>query len=236
MPRSYDVSAEFYDLLQATDFLATAQRLLDRWLGAPRVGVLDVGAGTGIATGLLARRVGVTVHAVEPSASMRAVLLSRLAGRPELLSHVRVHTGPIQRLGLHGAVDFALCLNTLSSMDAVARASALAALARATVPGGRLVVQRPPSDLGLARYDLPAWQLGGDTYTGEVTCVQTSADGVQWRFAYRVIRAETIIRTEIETFDGHLVSVDTFAAELATAGFSPIDADTPDIVIARRDS
>ncbi len=234
MSRSYDVSAEFYDLLQATEFLATAERLLDRWLGAPRVGVLDVGAGTGIATGLLARRVDVTVHAVEPSASMRAVLLSRLAGRPELLAHVRVHAVPIQRFGLIGAVDFALCLNTMSSMDAPTRASALAVLARATVPGGRLVVQRPPSECGPSRRDLPAWRLGGDTYTGEMTAERTSEDVVRWRFTYRVIRAETILRSEIETFDGHLVSADTFAAELATAGFVAVDEDTPDIVIARR--
>ena len=234
MARSYAVTAEFYDLLQATDFLATAERLLDRWLGEPLVGVLDVGAGTGIATGLLARRVSVTVHAVEPAASMRAVLLSRLAGRPELLSRVRLHARPVQRLGLHRAADFALCLNTMSSLDATDRASALDALARAIVRGGTLVVQRPPDSAGAPRYDLPTWQLGGDTYSGEVACTATADDLVQWRFTYRVSRGATILRTEIETFDGHLASADAFAAQLTAAGFMPVDSDTPDVVIARR--
>jgi len=83
--RSYEVTAEFYDLLQATRYVQRADAVLSRWLGRPRVGALDVGAGTGLATELLAKRCDVTVHAVEPTRSMRTVLLSRLAGRPELL-------------------------------------------------------------------------------------------------------------------------------------------------------
>ncbi|MFD0592531.1 hypothetical protein ACFQZ4_08155 [Catellatospora coxensis] len=46
MGQAYAVTAEFYDLLQATEHLAVTGRLLDRWLGSPEVGVLDVGAGT----------------------------------------------------------------------------------------------------------------------------------------------------------------------------------------------
>ena len=42
MGQAYAVTAEFYDLLQATEHLAVTGRLLDRWLGRPEVGVLDV--------------------------------------------------------------------------------------------------------------------------------------------------------------------------------------------------
>lgn len=111
MSGPYAATAEFYDLLQATGYLAVAERLLDRWLGVPQLGVLDIGAGTGIATALLAGRCDVTVHAVEPAANMRAVLLSRLAGRTDLLERVRVHAGPAQRLGLRQVADAANCLN-----------------------------------------------------------------------------------------------------------------------------
>lgn len=234
MPEAYGVTAEFYDLLQATEQLGVAERLLDRWLGTPRVGVLDIGAGTGLATNLLARRCRVLVHAVEPAAGMRAVLLSRLAGHPDLLSRVRVHARPVQDLGLAGAADFAWCLNTMAELDPPSRAAALAALATALVPGGTLVVQRPPTHAVDERRDLPSWRLGGDLYTGEVTTTSTGPDTVRWRFDYRVSRDGALIRAETEMFDGHLAAESAFADELAAAGFRVVGADTPDIVVARR--
>ncbi|GAA1421342.1 class I SAM-dependent methyltransferase [Catellatospora coxensis] len=234
MGQAYAVTAEFYDLLQATEHLAVTGRLLDRWLGSPEVGVLDVGAGTGLATNQLARRCSVTVHAVEPAASMRAVLLSRLAGQAEVLPRVRVYARNVQDLGLTGVADFAWCLNTMAGLDRSERAAALRALARALVPGGRLVVQRPPTRAAADRRDLPSWRLGGDLYTGEVSTTPVGADRVRWRFSYRVSRDGALVREETEVFDGHLATESGFDAELTEAGFTVVGADEPDIVVARR--
>ncbi|WP_155375774.1 class I SAM-dependent methyltransferase [Catellatospora vulcania] len=234
MGQAYAVTAEFYDLLQAAEQLAVSGRLLDRWLGSPEVGVLDVGAGTGLAVSLLARRCAVPVHAVEPAASMRAVLLSRIAGQSEVLPRVRVHARNVQDLGLVGVADFAWCLNTMAGLDVSDRAAALRALATALVPGGRLVVQRPPAHAADGRRDLPSWQLGGDLYSGEVVTTPVGADRVRWRFSYRVSREGALVREETEVFDGHLATESGFDAELAAAGFTVVGADDPDIVIARR--
>lgn len=234
MTGSYDVTAEFYDLLQATQYLEVAERLLGRWLGDPQVGVLDVGAGTGLATALLARRCEVLVHAIEPAAAMRTVLLSRLAGRPEVLSRVRVHAGGIQQLGLTQVADFAWCYNMMASLDCAGRAAGLAALARAVVRGGTLVIQRPPSKAGPGRSDLPAWHLGGDVYTGEVTCTPVGPRLVRWRFTYRVTRDDILVRQESEVFDGHLASAREMESELGDAGFAVVDSDAPNVVIAKR--
>lgn len=234
MGQAYAVTAEFYDLLQAAEQVGVTERLLDRWLGHPEVGVLDVGAGTGLATARLARRCPVLVHAVEPAGVMRAVLLSRLAGQPDLLARVRVHARAVQELGLHNVADFGWCLNTMAELDAAERAGALAALADAVVPGGRLVVQRPPSEAADSRRDLPSWRLGGDLYTGEVTTVRTGPRGVRWRFDYRVSRDGALVREASEVFDGHLATEPEFEAELNAAGFTAVAGDTPDIVIAQR--
>ena len=234
MSHPYQVTAEFYDLLQATRLEGLAQRLLGRWLGSPKVGVIDAGAGTGLVTAMLARRCQVTVHAIEPAAGMRAILLSRLAGHPDDLARVRVHARRIEELGLREVADFGWCVNTLACLDEAARAGALAALARAMVRGGTLVLQRPPTHHGPPRADLPRLELGGDTYSGEVVCTPMEADRVQWRFVYRVSRGDALIREVSETFTGYLATEAQFGQQLDDAGFVAVAADEPDVVIAKR--
>jgi SAM-dependent methyltransferase len=234
MSQPYQVTAEFYDLLQATRLDGLAQRLLGRWLGSPKVGVIDAGAGTGLVTAMLAGRCDVTVHAIEPAAQMRAILLSRLAGHPDELARVRVHARGIEELGLREVADFAWCFNTLACLDKDARAGALAALARAMVRGGTLVLQRPPTHLGPPRADLPRLELGGDVYSGEVVCTELAADRVQWRFVYRVSRGDALIREATEAFTGYLASEAEFGQQLDDAGFTTVAADEPDVIIARR--
>jgi len=231
---AYDVTAEFYDVLQAPKYLRTAERLLDRWLARPRIGVLDVGAGTGLATRLLARRTQVIVHAVEPSAQMRAVLLSRLAGHADLSSRVRVHAEPIQRLDLCGAADFALCLNTMGMFAIADRRAAMSSLARALVPGGTLVVQRPPESIRYGVKDLPTWELGGDMYGGHVAAAPAGEGIVEWRFTYRVSRDGEVVREATEAFTGYLVTAAAFGAELEAAGFTLIGDDRPHVAVAHR--
>jgi SAM-dependent methyltransferase len=230
----YQVTAEFYDLLQATHYVRVAQRLLGRWLGEPKVGIVDAGAGTGLVTAMLARQCEVTVHAIEPAAGMRAIMLSRLAGRPDELAKVRVHAHGIEELGLTEVADFAWCFNTLASLDSAARAAALAALAKAMVRGGTLVLQRPPARTGRRRRDLPRWELGGDIYSGEVTCTQVGIDSVQWHFVYRVSRDDTLFREASETFTGYLATEAEVDCQLDEAGFIIAGADEPEVVVARR--
>jgi SAM-dependent methyltransferase len=229
---SYAATAEFYDLLQATEHLALAERLARRWLGRPGVGVLDVGAGTGLATAMLARMVTVPVHAVEPAEPMRSVLLSRLAARPDLLAHVRVHARPIQELGLRGVADAALCLNTMGCLDSGERAAALTAIRDALVPGGVLIVERPPDALGEARRSLPSWHLGGDVYGGEVLTTPAGPGRLRWRFIYRVRRGGALLREVHEDFTGYLTTLAGFSSEVEQAGFDPSYVDDP-VVIAR---
>lgn len=234
MPREYAVTAEYYDLLQAREYLGVAERLAERWLGEPRVGVLDAGAGTGLSTVVFAHACDVVVHAIEPAAPMRTVLLSRLAGRPELADRVRVYACGMQELGLTGVADSAWCLNTMASLDRSDRADGLAAIRTALVPDGVLVVQRPPAAMPPASAMLPPWRLGGDLYGADVTCEPVAPGRIRWRFAYRVSRDGKVLREAAEEFDGFLVAAEQFDAEVRAAGFEPFETDEPDIVVARR--
>ena len=89
----FDVSAEFAAMFLATGpgLPAGVPRALDGIVaGLPLV---DLGAGTGLATVALADAFpGTGIVAVEPSRAQRTALMTRLAGRPDL--HARVTVVP----------------------------------------------------------------------------------------------------------------------------------------------
>ncbi|MCX4706409.1 hypothetical protein [Streptomyces sp. NBC_01373] len=101
-PDDYAVSAEFYDVLQARQDEIRVHHLYGRDAGRARLGVLDIGAGTGRVTmmSLMESRVG--VHAVEPARAMPAPLMTRLASLPtELRERVTVHPQTLEEAALH---------------------------------------------------------------------------------------------------------------------------------------
>ncbi len=229
----YEVTAEFYDLLHAASYRASSSRLLGRWMGSPRHGVLDVGAGTGIVTELIAERCSQPIYAVEPAAPMRVALLTRLASNALLRQRVTVHAGRLQDLGLVGVADLAICLNVVPNLPSGERLGLFSALAGAVVPGGRLLLQRPYDHLPQPLEVLSAASLGTDQYGATVHCDQVGADRVQWRFTYQVRRDGTVVREERESFEGTLVSRPQVVAELGEAGFEVCDEDG-DVLVGYR--
>lgn len=79
----YDCSVEYIHLLSAPMWTTMRPRLASALHGVDPAGgpLLDLGAGTGLATDVLLDTLVNDVVAVEPSAALRAVLLARMAGR-----------------------------------------------------------------------------------------------------------------------------------------------------------
>lgn len=113
---TYAVSAEFYDLLQAERDEARVRRLYSGDVVNARLGVLDVGAGTGRVTLMSLMESQVPVHAVEPTRAMRSPLMTRLASLPaDLRMRVTVHPHTLDAAGLHEVADVAICHNTVAA-------------------------------------------------------------------------------------------------------------------------
>jgi len=91
------VSAPFYDLFHESWYVPKIRRGLSSLLAGVRRSILEVGAGTGLVTASLADWTPAEIFALEPSAAMRAVLLSRLSSRPDLLGGLLVFTGHDER-------------------------------------------------------------------------------------------------------------------------------------------
>ncbi|WP_033442337.1 class I SAM-dependent methyltransferase [Saccharothrix sp. NRRL B-16314] len=220
---AYDVSAEFYDVLQERRDHARARDRFGAAARRARTGVIDVGAGTGIVADVLVRATTAPVHAIEPADAMRAFLLDRLAGMaPRDRARVTVHPCPAQDFRLHRSADLAVAANVVQCLSPEDRRATWRALAEALVPGGLLLFDPPPESLERpGQWRLPPVHAGEDVYSAHVT--STPEDGVQrLHYTYRVHRAGTLVREEHEAFTVWPASRATVTAELEDAGFTPV--------------
>ncbi len=72
------ISFPFYDLFQENGHVPEIRKKLPPLLAGVRRSVLEIGAGSGLITTSLAEWIPAEIFALEPSAGMRAVPLSRL--------------------------------------------------------------------------------------------------------------------------------------------------------------
>ncbi|MGK4583961.1 class I SAM-dependent methyltransferase [Kitasatospora sp. HPMI-4] len=232
---AYAVSAEFYDVLHGAQYRRHALALSGP-AAAARVGIVELGAGTGLVTGVLVDASSVPVHAVEPAAAMRTVLLSRLAAAgPEALGRVTVHTCRAQQLDLPARADLAVCFRVIAGLPPAERREVWRALADCLLPGGLLFVDRPPAALpaGPGRRRAGRARVGSDVYTAWLT-ERTESDRIRLDYLYLVHRRGREIRRARETFHQWPLTDEELARELGEAGFRPQDGRSPDVLRLRR--
>ncbi|MFG3142824.1 class I SAM-dependent methyltransferase [Streptomyces sp. NPDC048211] len=229
----YSVSAEFYDVLQARQDAIRVGELYGADVRNARVGVLDVGAGTGRVTLMSLDESRVGVHAVEPSRAMRAPLMSRLASLPvEARARVTVHGETLDEAELYGVADVAICHNTVAGLPPAARHTLWPALARALVPGGSVLLQLPPSRLPEEETVrvFPPQRIGWHEYGGRM--VMSAYGGrIRTRFDYRVCEAGRVLREHTETFWMWPTSRAELTVELERHGFVRLrERDDPSVL------
>ncbi len=224
----YQVTAEFYDLLHGADYQRRARRSLSGSAARARLAILEVGAGSGLVTTVLAEESSVPVHAVEPALPMRALLLSRLADTTEpVRRQVTVYADAVQDVGLHAMADLAICVNVASCWDPEQRRIVWRAIARALTPGGALVLDRPleRADLVEQPAECTTVALGSDEYCGRIRVVGRGGDRARMDVSYRIRRRGVVLRAASESFDMWVLGRRELLAELAEAGLHPRSED-----------
>ncbi|MET8558797.1 class I SAM-dependent methyltransferase [Streptomyces sp. NPDC004959] len=218
---AYRTTAEFYDILQAE----RDSRLVAEWYGArvaaARGAVVDVGAGSGTVSLMALARSGAPVHAVEPSAAMRSLLLTRLAwSRADRRARVTVHPGTLPDADIpESSAEVVVCHNVVPTLDDAARRELWEATARVLEPGGLLLLDRPraraPREAEVAVFT-PV-RVGADTYEGEVR--ETACEeGAELAFTYTVRRGERVVRRRGERFLTRMLPLEVLTGELAACG------------------
>ncbi|MER5220032.1 methyltransferase [Streptomyces flaveus] len=228
----YGAAAEFYDLLAAPAW-ARLGPLLRRALEGvdPAHGpLLDVGAGTGLATEAAAEAVpGARILAVEPSAGMRIALSTRLACRPALADRVTVTAGTLHDARLPRRLCAAVVLGVVGHLDTAERASLWRLLSQRLAPGAPAVVDvldrtapptRAPLRLATRRVgdlDYESWSEGAD-------------DG--WTLTYRVRDGQTVVREHAVPLPWSGIGIEALTEEAGAAGFvcTPL---APDFAVFR---
>lgn len=209
----YAPLAEFYDVL-AIGFVEALRGPVARALvGADAsVGaVLDIGAGTGLSTLLVADALPeAPILAIEPSPTLRAILTSRIAARADLRGRVTVVPNRFAECAaqLPDQVGGAVLLGSLGHLQDAERRELWKFLARALGRGCPAVLQllapERPEVHPFKRY--ASEQIGRRTYEGWSAAEPAGAHSMQWTMTYRILE------------NGHLLDERTVRQDYVTLG------------------
>ncbi|MGE4365427.1 MAG: class I SAM-dependent methyltransferase [Mycolicibacterium sp.] len=217
---AYEGMGEFHDLFM-TDVggglrpaLASAFADLD-----PVATVLDLGAGTGIGTRLLARSTPAQVIAIEPSLTMRAVLLARVADDAELVDRVSVLAGAAPDIlnEVAGPVAGFVCAHMLGHLTAPQRQQTFARLSALLEPDGIGIITLPRTpDPAEAPVVEESTRIGRHRYLARHQATQSE---------YLVLDGDRILRQETFPSSWEPPTLDQLHNELRQAGLHLADGD-----------
>jgi precorrin-6B methylase 2 len=231
----YSASAEYLHLLSVPTWTDLRPRLAAALAGTDRHAgpVLELGAGTGLGTDVLLDALECDVLAVEPSASLRGVLLARLADRGT--DRVTVFPGSATEVPLPDRIAAAVGMHMVGHLAPPDRKRLWAAVAERLSPGAPVVlnVQPPATAQVVPEFPWMAATVGGLVYEGTGSAQPTGPDSVHWRMRYRTRREDgTVLAEASAEYAWWTVSAEGLAAELADAGLVATVDD--DLVVARK--
>jgi SAM-dependent methyltransferase len=216
------ISLPFYDLFHENGHVPRIRENLPPLLTGVRRSILEVGAGTGLITTSLADWTPAEIFALEPSAGMRGVLLSRLTSRPELLSRVTVLPCDALSVKLDDPAEAVVMINVMYSLEPDYRRRLWPVLAASLQAGGLLVLtwrDGGPSAVSPLR-ELESRQVGRHTYTVLSEILDSGEESCLARYVYRVTEGAKVISEEEITGCAYRPAWSVLQRELAGAGFT----------------
>ena len=216
------ISLPFYDLFAETGHVPKVRANLPSLLTGVRRSILEVGAGTGLITTSLAEWTPAEIFALEPSAGMRGVLLSRLNSRPELLDRVTVLPGDALSVTLDGPVEAVVMINVMYALEPDYRRRLWPVLAGSLETNGLLVFTwrdgGPPAPHPLQ--ELGSRRVGRHTYTVSSEILDADGETCRARYVHRITEGDQVISEEELTGHAYRPPWHVLERELVGAGFA----------------
>ena len=214
------VSVPFYDLCHERRVVPGIWASLQPLLAGARRSILEIGAGTGLITVSLADLTPGEIFALEPSPDMRAVLLSRLSSRPELLSRVTVLPGDALSVRLDEPAEAIVMINVLQALEPDYRRRLWPVLAASLEPVGLLVFTWHDGGSPAPGQRLESHQVGRHTYTVLSEILESDEESRRLRYVYRITEGDKVISEEELTGRAYWPTGNVLRRELTGAGFT----------------
>ncbi|MGN9913916.1 class I SAM-dependent methyltransferase [Phytohabitans sp. LJ34] len=233
----YAESGEFIDVLSQDAWRALGAPISDALRqAAPGQGpIVDIGAGTGLGTLLVADTVpDAEVIAVEPSPILRAVLLSRLAANDGLRRRVTVQAIDVDGMRLPPRLGGVLAINMIGHLTPAQRRRFWADLRPRLEPAAPLIVnlQPPTEPTVIPESPFTSVPIGRRTYQGSGGARPAGDDMVTWTMRYRILDEDGAVDSEfVAEYPWHVLSPQDLLDELTAAGYAATAREL-DVVVA----
>lgn len=215
------ISLPFYDLFAEDGHVPKIRRNLPPLLAGVRRSILEVGAGSGLITTSLADWTPAEIFALEPSAGMRGILLSRLCSRPELLDRVTVLPCDALSMTIDEPVEAVVMISVMYALEPDYRRQLWPVLASAMETNGLLVFTwrdgGPPAPHPLQ--ELGSREVGRHTYTVLMEVLDADGEACRARYLHRITEGGKAISEEELTGYAYRPPWHVLERELVTAGF-----------------
>ena len=233
--QEYAASGEYLHLLSRPAWVALRPRLVAALAGVDDDAgpVVELGAGTGLGTDVLLETLDNDVLAAEPSASLRGVLLARLADRGT--DRVTVFPGGATEVPLPDRIAAVVGMHMVGHLPPPDRKRLWTAIADRLAPGGPVVlnVQPPAAAQEVPEFPWMGAAVGGLVYEGTGSAEPSGPDSVRWHMRYRTRREDgTVLAGASAGYDWWIVTAGGLAGELAEEGLVATVDD--DLVVARK--
>jgi SAM-dependent methyltransferase len=237
----YESNAEFYDAVSVEAWEVLGPALTAALAGVrPEAGpIVDVGAGTGLATAVIAAAVpAARIVAVEPSAALRPALMARVTTVPGLRERVTILPNAIADAALPDRLGGVVALNMLGHLDPAQRTDLWRLLAdRLALDAPAVIGLQPPErPERVPPSHVARTRVGDRWYEGWGEAVPKDEQRVVWRMTWRVVEDDRVVDERTAESDWWTVSQAEVLAELAAAGLTGTPAEAGLIRCMRKDA
>jgi SAM-dependent methyltransferase len=226
----YAVTAQYYDPLAAS-----GRAGIDAQISAALAGlnvqagpILDVGAGTGLTTALIAASLpDAEIWAIEPDPAMRPALMTRIWNDSDLRRRVSILPFAALEVSLPPVIAGAVLSASLVHFSPDERRYLWRQLAERLAPAGRIIVEiQCPEPVDIPPAALGPVRVGRIEYWGTAEASAVGDGSQQWTINYRAELDGTVLADETVHYRCWAVSGLTIAAEARETGMlGRIDGD-----------
>ncbi|WP_280235085.1 class I SAM-dependent methyltransferase [Nocardia cyriacigeorgica] len=221
----YALSAEFYDVMAAPHWELKRAVLVEALTGSGPITapIIDIGAGSGLSTMTIAETVPeVPIHAVEPSAAMRAALVSRLLAHPDHAARVTVHPEIAEKVALPETLGAAVLFGVIGYLDRPARQQLWARLRDRLTPQAPIVVEYMPLDRPqpVPEMMIANQRIGQRDNEVHISGEPADAESQHWTMRYVVREGETVVREFTADHIWRTVGIDDLTREAEEHGMT----------------